>query len=233
MPIRLGGTGGEAARVGFRGDDRQPTAIFASGFSARDMTVDVRYRPYREEITGMMRPQLYDAMPGDVDPDSGVTFSARFLAAAMFPLRADSSDPQVSDTYVYGVVADTGLFNAHHKQALQGLQGLRNWNTMMGQAVDEQAASCAFWPLYAQEMAAKRIPNTHIVGALRVRRTWRGNDYKSGATFTFHGPVAGNINCAVDKRTRHLVMDVLTEYANDGTGVSPEKESGYGASTRR
>jgi hypothetical protein len=99
--------------------------------------------------------------------------------------------------------------------------------------VDEAAARVAFWPLYAQEMAAKRIPNTHIVGAVRVTRTWQGPNYKYGAKFVFHTPVYFNVNCAIDRGTKNLIEDILTDYAHDGAGITPATESGFHASTKR
>ena len=233
MPIRLGGRTGEHSRAGFRGDHRAPDEIFRAGFSARDMLAEIRYRPFREEVFGPGRPSLFDMMAGDLDPDSGVSFSARVLAAALFPPRMDETEPGVSDTWVYAIVVDRGVFNTALLQAQQALDGLRNWQTMMGRAVDDAAARCTFWPLYAQEMATRRVPNTHVVGALRVTRSWNGGTYKGGASLVFHGPPIFNFNCAIDTGTRRLMQDILTEYANDGAGDTPETESGFRRSTRR
>jgi hypothetical protein len=121
MPIRLGGLRRELSKVGFRGDNRLPRNIILSGFESQDRNAVIRYRPFREEIEGFNRPRLYDALPGDIDPTTGVTFSARFLAASLFPLRESDQDPAVSDTYIYGVVVDTGIFDTFSRQVLQGL----------------------------------------------------------------------------------------------------------------
>jgi len=233
--IRLGGNTGEGSRAGFRGDNRKPQVIFISGFQSQDPEMKITPRLYRPEITGTsrsLRPEL-DLMPGDIDPVSAVTFSARFTAAAMFPLRTDDDEPQTSDTYVYGLVVDGGLYNTHQQQALKGLDALRQWGTMTGRDLDDAAARICFWPLYAQEMATKRVPNTHIVGGVKVTRRWKGSNYTSGANFTYHSPPIFNVNCVIDKKMKYMIQEVLTEFANDGVGESPERESGYSESTSK
>jgi hypothetical protein len=211
--------------IAFRGDDREPRVIFITGFTRRTADGPILYRKDDRSFPG----SITALKPGDIEPDSAVTFSRRMRVATMFPLREDSGDPAVSDTYIYMVAVEANkIYNTHQKQVEDGLRGLDQWGDW-GNTIDDMAARVLMWPLYAQEMATINIPSTDIVAAMACRRTWRGPNYKSGLTYTLRGDILWNPQCALPRGLRNTASQFLErEVADQRAGASPETESGYG-----
>jgi len=215
-----------AFTIAFRGDDRDPKRIFITGFSRRAEAGPI---DYRKDI--QMPGSITALKPGDIQPESAVTFSRRVRVATMFPLKEGPGDPQVSLTWIYMVAVETQqIFNTHQKQVEDGLDGLTRWGEG-GNDISAVAAKILLWPLYAQEMAALRIPSSDIIAAIACRRTWRGFSYKDGLTYQLEGEILWNPQCSLPRGLKNTATQFFEREVKDySAGTSPATESAYAKS---
>lgn len=203
-----------AKRVFFRGDDRHPhfDRIFDYGFFKQNPATQITYR------------QPNPNRAGDIDSVTAVCVSARFTAAAMFPLRFNANEPRV-DTYVYAVCLDVGqVVNTHARQV--------NDSLTIGMANDPQAAN-VMWPLFGHELATDSIHPGEIIAAVPCRRYWHGMTWQQGGTYTLL-PLLKNVSCGMPNIWVTNTLNFLRQeiqIASDPTAINPPElpkgDSGY------
>lgn len=150
----------------YRSDTRDPNLnIFVNGFTKRDVT--------------MLNPQLRamgtasdnaTTIAPDVHPHSAVCFTRDFYAAPIFPVGDLNCD-----SWVY--VLDLELSDVLNTQKVQFM--LVEQTGANNAAVGQET----LWPMFGQERCCNQIPNTAIVGALRVSRNFAGT-FAQGGSFT-------------------------------------------------
>jgi hypothetical protein len=266
-------------RICFRGDDREPSAMFRAGFFSRRTKGAVRYNEatpapllIREEHassykaqgfkttvgktfdpSGMSPTEIYErTLDGkspkgmhiaivprtpDIDSPSAVCITPRFSMAVLFPPKASASD-QKEYTWVYAVFVRE-LYNTHAQQVCDGLKAIegellardktaQSGLSPYGGAALRQAyvENVALWPLYAQELATKKIEPADIICAIRVRRRWKGKDFTFGCDYDLlKKTLKFNRRCTVDKSQIKAIKAFVK--AEPDSGTTPDRSSGF------
>lgn len=177
----------------------------------------------------------------DIRTPSAVCVSPRFTMAILFPPKASRNDNVPEFSWVYAVYVRQ-LFNTHAQQVCDGLRAIENEVTVRtriaqysaatpygGSAVfHEYAESVALWPLYAQELATKSIEASDVICAIKVRRTWKGDDWTYGCDYILSKKsLKFNKRCKshVDKSVVKAVETFLK--AEPANGSTPSRASGF------
>src|SRR5579885_254627 len=119
--------------------------------------------------------------------------------AVLFPPKARPGDNPPADTWVYAVYVRQ-LFNTHAQQVCDGLRSIENELAVRDRIAQYSASapyggasvfkeyveSVALWTLYAQELATKSIEAKDVICAIKVRRTWLGDDWTYGCNYTLN-----------------------------------------------
>ena len=173
----------------------------------------------------------------DIDSPSAVCISPRFSMAILFPPKANAGD-QKEYTWVYAVFVRE-LYNTHAQQVCDGLKaiegelGARDKTMQSGASPyggtalrDAYVENVALWPLYAQELATKKIEPADIICAIRVKRTWKGKDFTFGCDYDlFKKTLRFNRRCTVDKSQVKAIKAFLKLEPDNGT--TPSRDSGF------
>jgi hypothetical protein len=223
-------------RVMFRGDDRHPVegGIFASGFTKWD---PLRPAPFYRRRTDL-------PVAGDLDPESGVCVSARFEAAAMFPLKRDAGSARLI-SFIYVVLVDfETLLNTHGLQVRDALgerarrrvggRVTTQWrNEGAGYNAAHTPGLSPMWPLFAHELAADSIPAGQVISAIRCTRTWTGEDWTRGGSYTL-GNTFHNPGCTAPQVFVSAARSFLgREFVNHRTKDMPGGLGGYSLANLR
>jgi hypothetical protein len=213
-------------RIFFRGDNRHPTQgarIFTNGFRCRNDSHWYNRLGYALVIGGPRYRGGGHGVAGDLDPPTAVCVSARSSAAAYFPLKFSDDDPR-EDTFLYMVYVEIDdIFNTHGQQVATSLGGVASGLT----------ASRAMWPLFAHELATRRIDAANIIAAVECRRDWSGPTWQQGGTYELGTSLLQNPNCLVASNYRTPGMQfLLGEIQNNRRARLPQGDSGYVRSTR-
>ncbi len=178
---------------------------------------------------------------GDIESDTAVCVTPRLSVAVLFPPKEGPAlDP--GDTWVYAVYVERG-YNTHAAQYASGLRAVRQElgareNVARSHAesveawkpgsMDDFARDGALWALYAQEMATKRVPAKHVVCAVKVRRTWNGDDFTAGARYKLlKMTYTQNRRCRLDASYIEAVRDFVQN--EPGEGETPSRAGGFHA----
>lgn len=177
----------------------------------------------------------------DVRTPSAVCVSPRFSMAILFPPKAGRNDNVAEFTWVYAVYVRQ-LFNTHAQQVCDGLRAIENEVTVRTRIAQysaatpyggapvfhEYAESVALWPLYAQELATKSIEASDVICAIKVRRTWKGDDWTFGCDY-----ILSKKSLKFNKRCKsHLDKSIIKAVDNffkaePANGSTPSRASGF------
>ncbi len=174
---------------------------------------------------------------GDIRSESAVCVTPRFAMAVLFPPKSRPSDKK-EFTWVYAVYVRE-LYNTHAKQFTEGMKAIEGElvgrdkasNTALGpyggSGVREAFVdSVALWPLYAHELATKRILAGDVICAMRVKRSWNGPDFTHGCDYELlKRTLKFNRRCTVSKADRKAVKEFLKQEPVRAT--SPSRSSGF------
>lgn len=185
---------GNTCRLGFRGDKRHPIedGIFDNGLNAR--------------LTDA--PILYRGPTCDTNNKSAVCFTWRLDTACYFPLQAEEEI-----TYIYVLNIDLSqaakddifqsrlkflnspkneMFN-ETKSNISNIHGTQYLDSLIFKYTYKPAEASNY--LFADEMAAKKIPAKDILFAVKcVRQFNNPKDLKKGVTYQLVGSIIDNRN---------------------------------------
>lgn len=177
----------------------------------------------------------------DIRTPSAVCVSPRFSMAVLFPPKAGKNDNVAEFTWIYAVYVRQ-LFNTHAQQVCDGLRAIENELAVRQQIskysaaspyggaplFNEYAESVVLWPLYAQELATKCIESKDVISAVKVRRTWLGDDWTYGCNYILSKKsLKFNKRCkgALDKGIIKAVDNFFK--AEPANGATPSRSSGF------
>jgi len=173
----------------------------------------------------------------DIDSHSAVCITPRFAMAVLFPPK-ENKDDKKEFTWIYAVYVRE-LFNTHAQQVCDGLKAIENElvardkasltgiNPYGGQAIrDAYAENVALWPLYAQELATKKIEAPDVICAIKVKRAWLGKDFTYGCDYDLlKKTLKFNRLCHVDKSQIKAVKAFFKSEPDHGT--TPNRTTGF------
>ncbi len=173
----------------------------------------------------------------DIDSHSAVCITPRFSMAVLFPPKQAPSD-QKEFTWVYAVFIRE-LYNTHAQQVCDGLKAIESELAARDKASQTAAGpyggtalrnayveNVALWPLYAQELATKKIEPADVICALRVKRTWKGKDFTFGCDYELmKKTLKFNRLCSVDKAQVKAVKAFLK--SEPSQGATPDRTTGF------
>jgi hypothetical protein len=173
----------------------------------------------------------------DIDSPSAVCITPRFAMAVLFPPK-ENKDDKKEFTWVYAVYVRE-LYNTHAQQVCDGLRAIENElvardrasqtgiSPYGGQAIrDAYVENVALWPLYAQELATKKIEAPDVICAIKVKRTWLGKDFTYGCDYDLlRRTLKFNRLCQVDKSQVKAVKAFFKSEPDRGT--TPNRTTGF------
>lgn len=131
--------------------------MFANGFNKRN---PIYVAPVLRLIAGPNNAP-------DIEPASAVCVTRHFEAAPLFPVG-----DLLAESWVYVLDLDTAaMTNTQQSQ----------WSYV--QLVNQGNNPGSLWPMFGQERAVDAIAPGEIVGALKVRRRFNGQDVFNGGRF--------------------------------------------------
>lgn len=226
------------AGIRYRQEKKDRLTIDAShepAYAASKFKVDALYRYDRQAGKSMPVPELRQVeipIPGDVAPETAVCVTPRFVVAALFP-----PDVKIADTWIYVANVQTA-FNTHGAQVADGLAAVKSELAARRRVVTgrpgetprydlaEFTSDSALWPLFAQELATKRIEARHIIAAVPCRRAWRSRDWTDGAQYTLD---RARVRFNRDARVPPALVDAVRAFlaAEPPAGTTPSRASGF------
>lgn len=205
-------------RICFRGDDRNPLLIFLIGFTPRPSNDD------DEENSGILFPFV---------SENHVAVSKRLGIATLFPWKNAVKKGEF-ETWVYLVSLEKG-FDVHshgviylqiskEEQLLQHIQDKDKYKNRL---------ETIFQPSYAEEMITPYIPSSHIIGAVKVKRTQVKPKGKFPEGTYELGEVVYNANCKLPDNIINAVKDFITKEKSLGAQPIPQPASAYRSAIKK
>ena len=175
--------------LAFRGDDRDTEEIFRDGFKPRQEYVSVMYRGSEADLLSV----------------SGVCASLDPAAAGLFPLYEKGKHSK-KNTFLYVFIAyqhfETFRFQQEQAQNAPAELQIKIQELIQGQEI---------------AIGREGVQPKTILGAYPVKRTWLGDDWKGGCTYTVGGytentssfyycaPDADRTETDVERYRKHIV----------------------------
>lgn len=178
----------------------------------------------------------------DMNLLTAVCVTPRFSMSVLFPLKEKSTDLYKQWTYVYALYVDS-IFNTHKHQVADGFKAIRS-ETQVREDIDIRnrlfpgvgphggeevfntfVSEVALWPLYAQELATKKIEARNVVAAVPVWRDWKGDDWTYGANYEIYSERLKFNPLFQNQEIRKTVEDFFDNEPRHGS--TPSRSSGF------